>query len=168
MNYSSLKDYIQLMNEKKNDIETTIKKDTADVLVVEKNIKELKEHMKNLKQNIKENEENMILLQKTISETETEFEKIVKSTNTLLNTVKEKHLPKFKIMVDTNTNVNDNDNDNQTTSDDSVSINNEVANEIESYKQNKSVSDNTSNEKNSDLPSLFSNKKLKKVELLQQ
>ena len=161
MNYSNLADYIQLMNEKKVDIESTIKKDAKDVIIVEKNIKELREYMKKLKEKIKENEENMVLLQKTISETQTEFNKIVKSTNTLLTTVKEQHLPKFKIIIDNNVKKNENLEKNE--------INTEVKNEIESYK-NSSQSHEELNinvgENDKDLPSLFSNKKLKKVELL--
>lgn len=168
MNYSNLADYIQLMNEKKVDIESTIKKDAADVIIVEKNIKELREHMKKLKENIKENEENMVLLQKTITETQEEFNKIVKSTNTLLTTVKEKHLPKFKIIVDNNVNKNDDVGKNDNLG--KEEINSEVKNEIESYKNNSQPHEKLNNDvdtNDKELPSLFSNKKLKKVELLQ-
>ena len=144
MNYSNLKDYIQLMNEKKNDIERKIKKDTDEVLVIEENIKDLKIHMKKLKKNIDMNQTDMNLLQNTITETESEFNIIVESTNKLLNTVKEKHLPKFKILVNNTNDTNDADNSND------VDVNNvDNSNDVDTILENKLIdSDN--------LPSLFS------------
>ena len=96
-----------------------------------------------------------------------EFNKIVKSTNTLLTTVKEKHLPKFKIIVDNNVNKNDDVGKNDNLG--KEEINSEVKNEIESYKNNSQPHEKLNNDvdtNDKELPSLFSNKKLKKVELL--